>query len=526
MISMNQPIATLASFGDTLASSRFLYLFSAFFAGLLIPLGFAPFHLPGLSLLGIALLFAQLGYQQRSTCFISGFVFGLGYFGFGVSWVYVSIHDYGHIHAILSGLITLLFVFILSLYPGFMALTYGILRKNKRLFSSCLLFSSLWCLSEYARSTMFSGFPWLLLGVGQLDTPLKQILPILGVYGVSFLACFAAASLVMFVQTVSAKRYLWLTTCVGIMIIPSLLNEKVWVEINPIPLSTGVVQANLSMRDKWDETIFWQLIRLYQNSIDELISKKKQLIILPESAIPISSNYINDFLETIDTQAKQANSSILMGVIEDTHPEEPTYYNALKAFGQAKGLYIKQHLVPFGEFTPKPFEMIMRWLDFPMSTMISGQPNQRLIRVGNHAIASLICYELAFPNLVRQQLPEAEFIVSVSDDGWFGRSLAIYQQLQVAQALAKQTGRYHVTVNNDGLSSMIDTQGNIVSSLPTFTSGLLEENIYSASGSTPWTIMGDTPMLLLCGLIVLIGLILENTPIILKRFVPSEDIAS
>lgn len=507
---MNQPVTTNASFKDTLANSKYLYLFSPFFAGLLLPFGFAPFHLPGLSLLGIALLYAQLGYQQRNAAFLTGFIFGLGYFGFGVSWVYVSIHEYGHIHGFLSGLITLLFIFFLSLYPGLMALAYKILGKNQRPLASCLLFCALWCLSEYLRSTLMGGFPWLLLGTGQMDTPLKEMLPIVGLYGVSFLACFAATSLVMFIQTVSIKRYLWIMVFVGVLLTPSLLTDKIWVNIWPTPLSTGIVQANLSMRDKWDEALFWELMNLYKNSIDQLIAKKTKLIILPESAIPLPSYYISDFLETIDIQAKQVNSTVLTGIIEDTNLDGASYYNALKALGEGNGFYIKQHLVPFGEYTPKPFEQMMKWLNFPMSNMISGHNHQNLLEVDHHPIASLICYELAFPSLVRKQLPDAELIVSVSDDGWFGHSLAIYQQLQIAQTLAKQTARYHVTVNNDGLSSIIDTQGNIVSSLPTFTSGLLEGDVYPAHGMTPWAMMGDKPVLWMDLLIVVLGILSQK----------------
>lgn len=523
---MNQFKAKYVSFEEKLASRPYFRLIGSFLSGLLLPFGFAPFHLPGSSLLGVALLFAFLNGQPRKSSFIYGFVFGLGYFGLGVSWVYVSIHEYGHIHEVISALITLMFVFFLSLYPGAMSYLYVTFRKKTRPLVSCLMFSALWCLSEYGRSTLLGGFPWLLLGVGQLDTPLKEILPILGIYGVSFFACFAATALVMFIQVASIQRYVWLCTFVGTLIIPSVLHEKVWGEINPTPVSVGIIQANLSMRNKWDENIFWQLLRLYQNNIEDLISKNRQLIILPESAIPISSSYISDFLETLDIQAKRAGSSILIGMIEENHLEEPSYYNALNAFGDAKGLYIKQHLVPFGEFTPKPFESLMKWLDFPMSNMTQGQPKQDLIQVKHLSIASLICYEIAYPDLVRQQLPEAGLIVSVSDDGWFGHSLAVYQQLQMAQALAKQTARYHVTVNNDGLSSIIDSQGYIISSLPTFTSGILEGNIYSTSGSTPWVIMGDKPLMVLFALIILLTIILENKPIRMNQFLnTSEDIA-
>jgi apolipoprotein N-acyltransferase len=129
-----------------------------------------------------------------------------------------------------------------------------------------------------------------------------------------------------------------------------------------------------------------------------------------------------------------------------------------------------------------------------------------LVTVGNHAIASLICYELAYAQLLRAQLPQAEWIVSLNDDGWFGHSLALYQQLQMAQVLALQTARYHVFSNNDGLSSVIDQQGHIVASLDAFTAGTLKASIEPATGSTPWVVWGDRPIfaLAIIGIIALL----------------------
>ena len=162
---MNENLSTYQPASLTYTAIRYGYLLRSFFAGLLIPFGFAPFHLPGLAILGIALLYAQLKFQTVKQSFLTGFVFGLGFLGFGVSWVYISIHTYGHLNALLSALITLLFVGYLALYPGLVALLYNRLSTKCSLITSCLLFSALWCLGEYFRSTLLSGFPWLLLGL-------------------------------------------------------------------------------------------------------------------------------------------------------------------------------------------------------------------------------------------------------------------------------------------------------------------------------------------------------------------------
>jgi apolipoprotein N-acyltransferase len=504
---MSQTTAIEHNSETTTKSSKFLYALRIFFAGLLLPLGFAPFHIPGMIILGLALLYAALSKPWRIDSFTLGFIFGLGFFGFGISWIFVSIHVYGHLNYFLAAAITLLFICYVSIYIGLVTYVYAKLARHYQGLLSCLLFASIWCLGEYLRANLMTGFPWLILGFGEIDTPLKFLLPIVGVYGVSFLTCVAAVSLVEGMRNVGKFRSYWLMFFVGLILLPSILKNMDWGTINRQPISVGVIQANLSMRDKWDESLFWQLVQRYQEGVDQLISRSN-LIVMPESAIPIPANYVSDLLNNLHLKASQSGSAILLGI---PHPssnngDEMGYYNAIISLGEANGNYFKQHLVPFGEFIPKAFQRIIDWLEVPISNLKAGKAHQELIHVNHHSIASLICYELAYPQLLREQLPEAQWIVSVSDDGWFGHSLAMYQQLQIAQVLSIQTARYQVVANNDGLSSIIDTKGNIVASLNAFTTGLLEENIFSVTGSTPWVYYGDTPFIALFFAVVILSL--------------------
>lgn len=502
---MNKDAVTYTTATSDLASGRYYYLLQSFFSGLLIPLGFAPFHFPGLTILGIALFYASITKQRLKQSLLRGFIFGLGCFSLGISWIYNSIHEYGHLNAALSAFVTLLFVIYLALYPAFVALFYTRLSNRRSLLASGLIFSSLWCLSEYLRSTLMSGFPWLLLGFGQIDTPLRYLLPIIGIYGVGFLTCWAATFLTMITHPAQTKRYLGISLFICILLAPSLLKFVTWTVVQPTPLSVGVIQANLSMRDKWDESLFWKMMQQYKESFDRLV-QKNQLIVMPESAVPIPENYISDYIDSFNQQAKLANSAVLLGIPQATSVEETHYFNTLLSLGHAEGHYIKQHLVPFGEFIPQPFEKIIRFFDIPSANLKPGRRHQSLVKVHQHPIATLICYELAYPELLRKQLPEAEWIVSISDDGWFGHSLAMYQQLQMAQVLSLQTGRYQVVSNNDGLSSIIDNNGNLTDSLPAFKSGLLESTVYSATGATPWVYLGDYPVLILSFLLFLLAM--------------------
>lgn len=505
---MNLTLAAKINLNSIWKSIRQTPVLLSFLAGLLVPCGFAPFNMPGLSIIGLALLFTQLQRQTLKQSFYKGFTFGLGFFGLGVSWIYVSIYNYGHLNAILSALITLLFIAYLALYPAGVAMLYQRLSlKHVTLFNS-ILFSALWCIGEWVRATFLSGFPWLILGVGQINTPLKYLLPIIGAFGVSFIVCFIATCVATGLQKNNIRRNPWIMACIALLITPLLLKNHQWTSVSSTPISVGVIQANLSMRDKWNEALFWQLVQRYETYTRQLIGRK-DLIVMPESAIPVPINYVSDLLESLDQQASKAGSAIILGIPEPTIADDTAYYNTLTTLGVAQGSYLKQHLVPFGEFIPKPFQQLTTWLNVPAANMKPGGSSQALVQVQHHSIASLICYELAYPNLLRKQLPQAVWIVSISDDGWFGHSLAMHQQLQMAQVLSLQTGRFQIVANNDGLSSIVNNLGEITSSLPAFQSGVLEATIYPASGSTPWVVIGDTPILLLNVLIVLLALLVR-----------------
>lgn len=493
---MKQVALTSSTFLHDLIRTQHVQYVLVFVAGLVGPLGFAPFHMPGLTLLSLSFLFAQLLNAPVKTSAILGFVFGLGYFGLGVSWVIISIHDYGEINYFFSALITLLFIMYLAIFPALVAYLFARLKTNRSSLGLMILFSILWCLSEVLRSRLMTGFPWLLIGTSQIDTPLRYLTPLIGIYGLSLLCAFCATLLTFAMREIRFNRYYYLVAFIILLISPSLLQSIAWTKIDNKPISIGAVQANLSMRDKWDEALFWNLLKYYEKATDKLMGK--QLIILPESAIPLPAHYLEAYLERLNNKALAANSAIILGILQPANDNETYFHNAIISLGHAKGVHNKYQLVPFGEYIPKPFETINRWLNLPELNILPGKYSQKLIKIFNHPIASLICYEIAYPNLLRQQLPKAQWIVSISDNGWFGQSLASYQQLQMSQMLSLLTGRYQIIVNNDGLSSVINPAGHIVNGLQPFSSGILQSEVFEASGTTPWVVWGDYPIFIFC----------------------------
>lgn len=478
-----------------------------FLGGLIGPLGFAPFHMPGLTILGLSLLFFKLLQAKPQKAFYLGFSYGFGFFGLGVSWVINSIHDYGQLNYFLSALATLLFITYLSLFPALTSYFFSRLCIKSIWNAPFLRFAALWCLSECLRATLMTGFPWLLMGTSLIDTPLKNLAPVVGIYGLSFLCVFAAGLLTVFFNEQSNKRYVYLLSFILLLTGPGALESTRWTSIQKKSISIGAVQANLSMRDKWDEALFWNLLSYYEKAINTLLGK--QLIILPESAIPLPARYLQDYLHNLDQKALKANSALVLGILQPTDDNETHYYNAIMTLGRAEGNHIKQQLVPFGEYIPAPFAAINHWLNLPEPNILAGGLKQPLITILNHPVASLICYEIAYPTLLRAQMPKAQWIISISDNGWFGKSLASYQQLQMSQMLSLLTGRYQVVVNNDGLSSVINDKGEIVEGLPPFASGTLQAEMHPATGSTPWILWSNYPIIVFCTFYLLIILVLR-----------------
>lgn len=488
-------------------SNQFLLLL-VFLSGLLSPLGFAPFHLPVVTLLSLALFYSILDKRTPKQALSCGFFYGLGFFGSGVSWVIISIHDYGNLNYPISGLVTLIFIIYLALYPALVAYLFQLMHLPKKKLLNCFLFSCLWCSSEFLRSALFSGFPWLLIGTSQIDTPLKYLLPIIGINGVSLLCLLASCFLAQALKEQVFKRAFYTVAFVLVLITPSALKNVHWNRVDAASISVGVVQANLAMRDKWDDSLFWNLLNYYEKQIMSLLGI--DLIILPESAIPLPSSYLDEYLDRLNQNALKFNSSLVLGILEPTDDSETAYNNSIISLGKAQGTYIKQQLVPFGEYIPKPFKAINQWLNLPEPNIVAKKSTQELMHIARHPVASLICYEIAYPQILRKQMPLAEWIISISDNGWFGHSLASYQQLQMAQILSILTGRYQVVANNDGLSSVINSQGDIEASLPAFSSGTLKSTVHTASGVTPWIIWGNYPAVLFCFFFFLLFFFLKH----------------
>lgn len=462
----------------------------ALLAGLLLPLAFAPFNHSIFALLSPAVLLFIISKTpnkiQNKRAFYRGFLYGLGQFGLGISWVYISMSVYGGFGKPLAFIITCLLVFLLSLFPAcqiYILQRFFPENNNKKYL---LAFPASWAITEYLRTIIGTGFPWLLLGYTQINTPLHTLAPIIGVYGLSFMTCYTSAvGFILLTQKGFYKSKIIILLSIIILWATAVLISPIqWTQPGK-NLQVSLVQGNISQQLKWEPQELTRILKTYYNLTIQ--HWNSQLIIWPEAAIPVLANQVEDYLNNLSKKSKKHQVSLLIGVplLKNNY-----FYNAVISLGNAKNTYLKHHLVPFGEYIP--FENYLKglfnWLHIPMSDLSPG-PNskkQDLLLAHNISIAAFICYEIAYPTQVLEAVSKgAELLITLTDDSWFGHSFAPAQHLQIAQMRALETGKYLLFSTNTGITAIIQPDGSLQASLPDFQQAVLTGKIYAMQGNTP-----------------------------------------
>jgi apolipoprotein N-acyltransferase len=461
-------------------------------------LAFAPFGLFPVALVALAVL-THLWITARSPGAAAwlGFAFGFGMFLAGVSWVYVSLHRFGGMPAPLAAIATLGFCALLALYPALAGALQAKLRATPAL-RAALVIPACWTLAEALRATLFTGFPWLTLGAGVIDTPLAGYAPLAGAYGASF----AAASVAGLLWCVALGQSRWIAAAAFAVIgvAGAMLREVAWTAPAGPPLAASVLQGNVPQDLKFDPLRYARTLDTYARLAE---ASRGRLIVLPETAVPRMLDSVEPaFLARLETAAKRNGGDLLLGVPVRTAPGE--YYNAVLSLGESpRQLYYKSHLVPFGEFVPPGFGWVVRLLSIPLSDFSRGPSRPRPLEVAGQKVAVNICYEDAYGRELIRQLPEATLLVNVSNVAWFGDSLAPAQHLQIARARALETGRAHLAATNTGITAAIGADGRVLARVAPFTEARLEVDVQGHTGATPYVRTGDWPALAACLALVL-----------------------
>jgi len=472
----------------------------ALIAGAMLPLAFAPYDLYPLAIVSLAILFLLWLDGSVRRAMWRGLLFGVGMFGVGVSWVFISMHEYGYVSFALSLFLTALFVVVLSLFIALAAGFAHRLRQCLRLSPTAALiycFPAVWVLLEWVRGWMFTGFPWLSLGYSQIDTPLGGYAPLLGVYGVSLAVALSAAVIAAVIRSIHyGEKSNYIVGLAPLWLIGLLATLVPWVSPAGDPLRVTLVQGNIPQEMKWLPSMRAPTINLYAELTRE--NWDSDLVIWPETALPAFFHESTSFLATLGEEARRHNTDILLGLVYlDSETRE--YYNTMMSIGSEIGFYHKRHLVPFTEYLPLKewLATVINIIQVPMSDFSAGSHDQPPLSVAGQKVGISICFEDAFGEEVIMQLPQATMLVNVSNDAWFADSSAPHQHLQIARMRARESGRPMLRATNTGISAIIDHHGKFQSRAPQFTEATLSSEVLPMQGATPYVYLGNIGILVL-----------------------------
>lgn len=470
---------------------------TSFAAGAVMVLAFAPFDLFLLAPVALALWFAVLRGAPARVAFRHGYAFGLGFFGFGVSWIFNSLLIFGQAPWLVATLITVLFVLYLALYPALLGWIAARLQSRASLMAWLLALAAGFVLLELLRGWLLSGFPWLLVGHVLLDSPASFWLPIAGEAGAALLVTLLAAALVL----ATAGRF-----AAAVVLLVALLAGSLaalpwqWVRAAGEPVSVAIVQGNVEQARKWEDDGVQHALDLYIGMSAQ--AEGADLLVWPETAIPAFYFEIYAVLEPFSARLEAQGTELVTGIF-DYDPIDGSMYNSIRHIPSG-ATYDKRQLVPFGEYLPLRDRLVWlhRLLDIPMSDLTPGT-GRGLVEMAGWPAGLSVCYEAAYARRVRTALPEAAFLLNVSNDAWFGKTLAPHQHLQIARVRALEMGRPMVRATNTGISVLIDADGHITESTGLFTREVLRGEIQPHQGHTPAARFGHWPALGLALLLLL-----------------------
>ena len=476
----------------------------ALFAGLLFPLAFAPYDLWPLLFVSVAAGFwCQQQAGSGKEAFLRGWLYGLGMFGFGVSWVHVSMHDYGFMPLWMAIPFTAIFAAFLALFYG---LTFSL---SWRLGRSALVFTGIWLLLDWLRGWLLTGFPWLYAGYGLIDTPLASLAPLGGVWLLTLATVLLSATLIQLRQP-GTLRWVAAGLSVLVLIAATAGHFLTFTHANGPEQKVALVQGNIPQDLKWQISMRDETRRIYHELTREIPADT--LVLWPESAMTEFYQTITDFIEDEGNQLADRNGALITGIPwRSVSDADITYRNSIAAIplrdseNDSERVYHKQKLVPFGEYVPMQslIRGLIPFFDLPMSGFTPGDPSQPNLQVLGHTVAPFICYEILYPQLVASRSHDADVLVTISNDAWFGSSAGPVQHFQMARLRALETGRWLLRGTNNGVTAVIDHQGRIVDALPQFERDVLYSQYQPRTGITPFMALGVWPWLVLSVLLLL-----------------------
>ena len=478
----------------------------ALLGGAMLPLAFAPFDLAPTAVLSLGLLFYSWQGAGPWQSFLRGYLFGLGQFGVGVSWVYISLHDYGGAGTAAAVALTSLFVAVLALFPAVagMIAAHSFSRKDA-LVRMLVAFPAVWTLAEWSRGWVLGGFPWLNIGYSQTDTPLAGFAPVLGVYGVGWLVANTSALLLCIFSLPWRRKAGAAMVGVALWSAGAWLNQVEWSRSAGEPFKATLLQGNIPQEIKWEPGHRRKTLELYIAMTRQHWSS--DLVIWPETAVPAFYHQVEEsFLLPLREEAQKNGTDLLIGAPLLEQPGA-RYYNALISLGRTPGIYRKRHLVPFGEYLPlQPLSrFILDILQIPLADFSAGADRQPLLKAAGFPLVASICYEDAFGEEALTGVPDGAYLVNVTNDAWFADSIGPLQHFQMARMRALELRRYMLRATNTGVTGIISPFGYVVARAPQFERTTITGEIIPMSGSTPYSRYGNRPVVIALFVVLIIA---------------------
>jgi apolipoprotein N-acyltransferase len=472
-------------------------------SGLLLALSFPRYGHSAVSWIALAPLLVALtlvsplrGGMRRAWGL--GLAAGILYFGGTVYWTSGVMAQYGGINPVLSGGIAGLLVGYLALFPAAFAWILG--ASVRRFGAHALLLAPVaWVATELARTLLFGGFPWALVGYTQTTVlPIAQISSVVGVYGVSLLVVLVSASLAL--VAVSRERFALVTAGLSAALVASTaLWGSARLADSPLtragtPVRVGLVQGDVPQDQKWEPGLQDEILRRYLALSRQAADQGARAILWPESSTPF---YFEDSpkAEAIRLFARERGASVLLGSDEADRRNPRVSYNSafmVRPDGSTAGVYRKVRLVPFGEYVP--FRTLLFFAAPLVEAVGEFAPGDApvMLPLAGKAVSTAICYEVVYPALIRAGvLQGSTLLTTITNDAWFGRSSAPYQHFEMASMRAIEQGRYLARSANTGISGLVDPYGRVLMASELFTRQVLVGDVRLIEERTIYARMGD-----------------------------------
>jgi apolipoprotein N-acyltransferase len=462
--------------------------------------------------------------ESLGKSFLLAYASGIIWYVGSCYWVYHVMNSYGGLSPVVAFGVLILFCLYLGLYHGLFGILVALVARSAKIGPTrALLFAPfIWVAVELARARI-TGFPWDLLGYTQIDNiPLTRIATVTGVYGVSWVValvnCVFVLTLFRFRQ--QGPRLLLVSLAAAVALQSGTLVKP---EALPADRAAVLLQENLPVdfnewtAEYYDRTIA-SLVQLSSSQLTDpqVRGESPAVVIWPESPAPFYS-VDPKFLHWMTALAADSRAYLIVGSL-GVNPAKETQQHAqifnsavlVSPDGGITARYDKIHLVPFGEYVPfKSFLVFAEKLTKEVSDFSRGSL-RTVFTLGEHKAGAFICYESIFPDEVRQFARNgAELFVNISNDGWFGKSGASGQHLNMARMRAIENERWLLRSTNTGITGSIDPLGRLVARAPRNVRTALQVQFAFTNVTTFYTRFGDW-FALGCAIISLIALIVAG----------------